>query len=287
MSCVARFLRACFRPARVSPFRSPSLLSERETDPRELGPDRIAGYRRRVAGSVDESAGGTERSGYTPLDNPARAALTGPHARFAERVGTALRYHPDVCPMAALPDGPTAEDWADAARLVGPGGALFLPVVADTPPAGWQSKMHLPGVQMVDAGVPARPDDAVIRLTADDVPEMTDLVRRTRPGPFRKRTIEMGTYLGIRRNGRLIAMGGERLTLLRHTEISAVCTDPDHRGQGLASRLVLALAQGIGDRGATPILHAEATNVNAIRLYEQLGFQVRKEVLFQVVIAPS
>ncbi|TYQ02003.1 UNVERIFIED_ORG: putative acetyltransferase [Gordonia westfalica J30] len=97
----------------------------------------------------------------------------------------------------------------------------------------------------------------------------------------------MGTYLGIRRNGRLIAMGGERLTLLGHTEISAVCTDPDHRGQGLASRLVPALAQGIRVRGATPILHAEATNVNAIRLYEQLGFQVRKEVLFQVVIAPS
>ncbi|GAB87481.1 GNAT family N-acetyltransferase [Gordonia rubripertincta] len=240
-----------------------------------------------MPGIVDEFTGGTERSGSTPLDNPAHAALSGPHAQFAERVGTALRYHPDVCPMAALPDDPTAEDWADAARLVGPGGALLLPVVADTPPAGWQSEMHLPGVQMVDAGVPASPDDSAIRLTADDVPEMTDLVRRTRPGPFRKRTIEMGTYLGIRRNGRLIAMAGERLTLPGHTEISAVCTDPGHRGEGLASRLVLALAQGIRDRGAIPVLHAEATNVNAIRLYEHLGFQVRKEVLFQVVIAPS
>ncbi|GAA12783.1 GNAT family N-acetyltransferase [Gordonia alkanivorans] len=240
-----------------------------------------------MVGNVDESAGGTKRSDHTPLDNPARAALAGPHARFAEGVGTALRYHPDVCPMAALPDGPTAQDWADAARMVGPGNSLFIPVVADTPPADWQSKMHLPGVQMIDAGVPARPDDAAIRLTADDVPQMTDLVSRTRPGPFRKRTIEMGTYLGFRRNGRLIAMGGERLTLPGYTEISAVCTDPDHRGEGLASRLVLALAQGIRDRGETPILHADATNVNAIRLYEQLGFEVRKEVLFQVVTTPS
>lgn len=264
-------------------------MDGKETGPRERenrGPS-IAGYRRRVVGNVDESASGTERSGYTPLDNPARAALTGPHARFAERVGTALRYQPDVCPMAALPDDPTADDWADAARLAGPGGALFVPVVADTPPPGWKTRMHLPGVQMIDAGVSAEPDDDAVPLTAADVPEMTDLVRRTRPGPFRPRTIEMGTYLGIRRGGRLLAMGGERLVIPGYTEISAVCTDPDHRGEGLASRLVLALAHGIRQRGATPILHADATNVNAIRLYGQLGFEIRKEVLFQVVRAPS
>ncbi|MDS1114908.1 GNAT family N-acetyltransferase [Gordonia westfalica] len=240
-----------------------------------------------MVGSVDESGSGTERSGHSPLDNPARAALTGPHARFAECVGTALRYHPDVCPMAALPDDPTPDDWSDAARLVGPGGALFIPVVADTPPSGWETTMHLPGVQMIDAAVSSKPDDAAVRLTGADVPEMTELIRRTRPGPFRPRTIEMGTYLGIRRGGRLIAMGGERLSLPGYTEISAVCTDPDHRGEGLASRLVLALVHGIRERGATPILHADATNINAIRLYEQLGFEVRKEVLFQVVTAPS
>ncbi|ATD72807.1 MULTISPECIES: GNAT family N-acetyltransferase [Gordonia] len=230
---------------------------------------------------------GTERSGHRQLGNPARAALTGPHARFAERVGTALRYHPDVCPMAALPDDPTPGDWADAARLVGPGGSLFIPVVADAPPAEWQTTMRRPGVQMIDAGVSAEPDAEAVPLAAGDVPEMIDLVRRTRPGPFRPRTIEMGTYLGIRRGGRLVAMGGERLALPGYTEISAVCTDPAHRGEGLASRLVLALAHGIRQRGATPILHADATNVNAIRLYEQLGFEIRAEVLFQVMLAPS
>lgn len=220
------------------------------------------------------------------LDHPALAALTGPHAHFAERHGAALRYDPDVCPMAALPDDPTAQNWSDAAELVGPGGSLFLPVVADRPPSGWETTMDRPGVQMIDTGVVTRPDDEAVTLTTADVPEMTDLVRRTRPGPFRPRTIEMGTYIGIRRAGRLIAMGGERLRIPGHTEISAVCTDPEHRGRGLASRLVLALAHGIRDRGDVPILHADAGNTVAIRLYEQLGFDVRAEVRFRVFTAP-
>ena len=82
-------------------------------------------------------------------------------------------------------------------------------------------------------------------------------------------------------------MGGERLRLPGYTEISAVCTDPDHRGHGLASRLVLDLAHRIRRRGDVPILHADARNVGAIRLYEQLGFVVRREVLFQILRAPS
>ena len=225
-------------------------------------------------------------TGHALLDNPVLAALTGPHAHFTQRHGSALRYHPDVCPMAALPDSPTAQDWSDAAELVGPGGSLFLPVVTNRPPDEWDTTMDLPGVQMIDAGVDTRRDDEAVPLTPADVPEMTDLVERTRPGPFRPRTIEMGTYLGIRRNGRLIAMGGERLGLPGYTEISAVCTDPEFRGLGLASRLVLDLAHRIRDRGDTPILHADARNVSAIRLYEQLGFVVRREVLFQIVTAP-
>ncbi|MEE3851841.1 GNAT family N-acetyltransferase [Gordonia sp. LSe1-13] len=220
------------------------------------------------------------------LDNPAFAALTGPHTRFAERHGHAVRYRPEVCPMAALPDDPSAADWADAAVLVGAGQSMFLPVVSVTAPTDWGVTMQMPGVQMIDQSAAGVPDPEAIELGAADVPEMTDLVRRTEPGPFRPRTIELGTYLGIRRNGRLIAMGGERLHLPGWTEISAVCTDPDFRGQRLASRLILALVHGIRQRGEIPFLHAAATNTNAIRLYETLGFVVRREVMFQVFTAP-
>ena len=134
----------------------------------------------------------------------------------------------------------------------------------------------LDGVQLVDDGLAAAPDPEAVRLGPADVPEMLDLVERTRPGPFLPRTVELGTYLGIRRNGALIAMAGERLHPPGWTEISAVCTDPDFRGEGLATRLILAVAHGIRERGETPFLHTAASNTNAIRLYESLGFRLRR-----------
>jgi predicted GNAT family acetyltransferase len=96
----------------------------------------------------------------------------------------------------------------------------------------------------------------------------------------------MGTYLGIRREGRLIAMAGERLHPPGWTEISAVCTDAAFRGQGLATRLVHAVSHGIVERGETPFLHASAANVSAIRLYESLGFRLRRELLFAAYLVP-
>ena len=160
-----------------------------------------------------------------PLDNPARASLLGPHARFAERLGEVLRYPADVSPFLALPDAPDDATWADVATLVGPGGLVPLAGVSTPPPAGWELTLDLDGVQLVDTAVRAVPDPEAVVLTAADVPEMLDLTARTKPGPFLPRTIELGTYLGIRRDGRLVAMAGERMHPPGWTEISAVCTD--------------------------------------------------------------
>jgi ribosomal protein S18 acetylase RimI-like enzyme len=215
-----------------------------------------------------------------PLDNPARAALTGPHAHFAQRRGNALRYPVDVSPFVALPDEPTERDWLDIAELAGPGAVVPFAGLSVPPPVDWKVVMRGDGVQMIDDGIGATFDQEAIRLGIDDVAEMVALVERTKPGPFLVRTVELGTYLGIRRDGRLIAMAGERLHPPGWTEISAVCTDANYRGQGLATRLVLAVAAGIRERGETPFLHAAATNLNAIRLYESLGFRLRRSTTF-------
>jgi ribosomal protein S18 acetylase RimI-like enzyme len=221
------------------------------------------------------------------LDNPALTALTGPHAHFAQRRGRVLRYPVDVSPWLALPDDPDADDWADAAALAGPGAEVPLAGFTGRVPDGWEITFHIEGVQFVDDGLAAAPDPEAVRLGPADVPEMLDLVARTRPGPFLPRTIEMGTYLGIRRGGALVARAGERLHPPGWSEISAVCTDPAFRGHGLATRLILAVAHGIRERGETPFLHTGAANADAIRLYESLGFCLRRTTAFLAARAPG
>ncbi|MEV0093784.1 GNAT family N-acetyltransferase [Streptomyces sp. NPDC050738] len=216
------------------------------------------------------------------LDNPAWAALTGPHAHFAQRVGRAARYPRDVAPFHAVTDEDDPCAWADLATLVGPGGSAAVRGVSE-PPNGWELVRSGQGVQLVDTGLRAETDSEAVRLGPADVPEILDLVARTRPGPYLPRTVELGTYLGIRHRGRLIAMAGERLHPPGWTEISAVCTDPDHRGRGLATRLVRAVAAGIKQRGEQPFLHAAATNTGAIQLYESLGFTLRCRTVFSLV----
>jgi ribosomal protein S18 acetylase RimI-like enzyme len=222
-----------------------------------------------------------------PLDNPARASLLGAHARFSERRGAVLRYQVDVAPFLALPDRPDDSVWDDVAALVGAGGVVPVAISGPPPPPHWETVMELDGVQMVDQGMDARPDPEAVTLGGDDVVEMLDLIDRTRPGPFMPRTVELGTYLGIRRDGALVAMAGERFHPPGWTEVSAVCTDDAFRGQGLATRLLRAVASGIRGRDETPFLHTVANNTNAIRLYESLGFRVRRRVTFTVVRVPA
>jgi ribosomal protein S18 acetylase RimI-like enzyme len=222
----------------------------------------------------------------TVLDNPVWAALDGPHARFAQRVGGAARYDPDVTGFAALVDRADPRAWADLATLVGPGGSVAISGDEVEPPDGWHIQFRGPGVQLIDEELETVDDIEAVSLGAADVPDILDLVERTRPGPFQARTVELGTYLGIRRGGKLVAMAGERVHPPGWTEISAVCTDDAYRGQGLATRLVRAVAAGIRRRGETPFMHAAASNINAIRLYESLGFRLRKRTVFAMLTAP-
>ncbi|MFJ6835642.1 GNAT family N-acetyltransferase [Streptomyces sp. NPDC091209] len=220
------------------------------------------------------------------LDNAAWAALTGPHAHLAERVGRAARYPTDVSPFAALADPTDPRSWDDLAALVGPG--AVTPVTAvQTVPESWTIEQGGDGVQLIATALHSEPAPEAVRLGLADVPEILDLIALTRPGPFLPRTVELGTYLGIREGGRLIALAGERLRPPGWTEISAVCTHPDHRGRGLATRLVRAVAAGIRERGDIPFLHAAADNANAIRLYESIGFTLRRRTRFVLVRTPG
>ena len=112
---------------------------------------------------------------------------------------------------------------------------------------------------------------------------MLALTKLTMPGPFGARTREMGDYFGIRGAGTLAAMAGERLRLPGYTEISAVCTHPDHLGRGYASALMEMLMERICSRGELPFLHVRSENARAIQVYERLGFRIRASLHYVVL----
>lgn len=213
------------------------------------------------------------------LDNPVWHALNGPLARFAwDAPGAAVRFDPEVSIFGAV-DRMDDAGWAAQAALIGQGGfcAMFRDVVP-TPPPGWQEQFRGPCFQMVADELASRPDVEFDRLGADDAADMLALTQLTEPGPFFLRTWELGRYIGVRREGQLVAMAGERFRVPGFTEVSAVCTHPRVRGEGLGGALTLEIAHGIRERGEEAFLHLLHTNEAALRLYLKLGFRVRRDV---------
>ena len=219
-----------------------------------------------------------------PLDNLIWTALGTRQSKFAQGNRGARRFLPQVTMLGAL-SAYTPEGYAPLADLQrnGEPTALFLNEPTD-PPAGWRVLRSTPLAQMVlgDDPVPYKPMETVA-LGATDAAEMVALAELTKPGPFGMRTHEMGTYLGIRREGKLAAMAGERLQVSGYTEISGVCSHPEHTGQGYARTLMGMLIEQIRGRGERPFLHVRSENTNALELYKRMGFTERVLLHLQVV----
>jgi len=223
------------------------------------------------------------------LDNVIWQALTTRQSGFAESFDQARRFPREVTSLTAFLE-PSLRGYASLAGLVGPGGTATLSLAAPYEPLpGWDVIVAFPGLQMVceagsaASGARGNPALAITELGQQDSPEMVELAALTKPGPFGIRTYELGKFLGIRSEGKLIAMAGERLKVPGYTEVSAVCTHPEHTGKGYARILMMEIMQGIRSRGETPFLHVRQDNVRAVELYERLGFRTRMVVNFTVL----
>ena len=215
------------------------------------------------------------------LDNPFWSSLASRHRDVALRLGDVARFPPEYAPFLGI-----ANADADVAiafeSLVAPGESVYLLGVAPRRvPEGWRLDPLAELAQMVfPAGVTPVDGELVLPLAEshrDDVLALTALVY---PHYFRARTMELGRYFGIYREGRLAAMVGERLGTDRQQEISAVCTRPDFLGQGHARRLLAWLSNDVLDRGRLPFLHVSRDNTRAVRLYEQNGYRMRRTIPF-------
>lgn len=215
------------------------------------------------------------------LDRPVWASLTTAHAGLSVGDALARRYRSDVNRFASACDDSDAALQA-LASLVQPADPVFILQVPDIHiPPGLIATKVAKGVQMVAPAPIAPADDApdhIIVLGDPDAAEMLALATLTEPGPFLPHTHHMGRFFGIRVDGRLAAMAGERFRFPGYTEVSGVCTHPDFRGRGFARRLSRHVAADITTRDETAFLHSWKTNTGAIALYTALGFQLRCEV---------
>jgi len=213
------------------------------------------------------------------LDNPFWSSLATRHAHIAQGGALARRYPITISRIAGLP-GVERENVAALEMLVEIGDEMqtagpFVPRL----PRNWETLHESRVIQMIRTDRSPLPEgdvDASILGTAD-VAEMLALVELTKPGPFRSRTIELGTYLGIREGPRLVAMAGERTWVGDFRELSAVCTHPDAQGRGYAQALIGRVINRMLRAGQTPFLHVDTGNLRAIAIYRSLGFVRRAE----------
>ena len=214
-----------------------------------------------------------------PLDRPVWHALRSRQAVMAVGGDRALRFMPDVAPFAAAADDSQASLAALAALGPAEGHVVLIQASDGALPPGTIAETITAGVQMVAQRLtPLGGQAAIEPLTESDAPAMLALATLTAPGPFRERTHRLGDFLGVKHDGRLVAMAGERMKPDGFTEVSGVCTHPDARGRGYAKHLSHAVATRIVERGETPFLHAYASNVGAIALYQGLGFVIRSKM---------
>lgn len=219
-----------------------------------------------------------------PLDRPVWNSLTGRWSELACGDARVRRIDPAIGPFAA-PATSHPDHLAALAALVPRGGEVWLVDADPTPvPPGVDLDRQLELHQMVASEVvPPNADFEIMPLDGADAADMRTLATLTQPGPWEARTHELGGFVGVKIDGRLVAMAGERMKPEGFTELSGVCTHPDHRGRGYAAQLMRTVATRILARGETPFLHVYPTNLGAIALYESLGFRLRRPVTMTVL----
>lgn len=219
-----------------------------------------------------------------PLDRPVWSALTGARqAHLALGDGRAMRFDPAYALFAVARDD-APESLRALARLIPEDAPVGLVEAGDVALPPGASARQAACVQMTAQALTAGGADFAFEALGDaDAAEMLPLATLTEPGPFFQKTHRLGDFIGIRQDGRLVAMAGERMKPDGFTEVSGVCTHPDWRGRGYAAGLMRAVTARILARGETAFLHAYAANTGAIGLYESLGFAVRTPITFTVL----
>src|SRR5262249_11312213 len=186
------------------------------------------------------------------LDNPVWTALTPRQAQLAHSSALARRFPPEMTALGALAAN-TAMAFDSLSQLIGRDAVTLYFSTPPQFPASWEIVRSVDLYQMVqEEAAPSLQSNGVpeiVELTPADVPEMSVVYAATRPGrTLCPRIQKLGTFLGVREEGKLVAIGGLRLHLAGFREITSVATLPGHEGRGYATALVRALTERIRSR---------------------------------------
>lgn len=217
------------------------------------------------------------------LDNPFWNSLRTRHRAVAIVGAGWARYPAEYAPFLGAADAAV-----DLSAALAPGESAYLLGTAPRVPAGWTLEAFRALAQMVreePIEVPAGPD--IQPLGAADRADVLALTALVYPHYFRARTMEMGRYFGIRIDGRLAAIIGERLGTDGWQEMSAICTHPDFLGRGYAHRLTAWLTNQTLAEGRLAFLHVSHENPRAKGLYERLGYRTRVDIPFWSLARPG
>jgi ribosomal protein S18 acetylase RimI-like enzyme len=221
-----------------------------------------------------------------PLDNPIWTALTTKQVQVAHGVALARRFPPEMTLLGALAAN-TAMAFDSLAQLIQNDAVTLYFAAPQQLSAGWNVIRAVELHQMVreDGVAPAiRAQHEVMELTPADVPEMSEIYAATRPGrTLCPRIHKLGPFLGIRHEGKLVAMGGVRLHITGYREITTVATLPEFEGLGYGTAVVMALMARIQAKGERPFLTVGTNNERAIGMYRKLGFVERRRFFSQTI----
>lgn len=213
---------------------------------------------------------------YDKLDNPVYHSLNEFHQKFCLNFGGTKFYTPEVAAFGGSASISKENEIAEYAKRCDD--FLIFGAKPDLGNIKTEFSQLVCDQYILEDKIELDFNEEILQLHEEHNEELFLFIQKFYPYYFKKRTSELGRYFGIFKDGKLVAVTGERMQMNDMSEVSAVITDIDYLGKGYAKQLVAFVSGKIFEDNKTPFLHVAESNLGAKKLYEKLGFQLRGKI---------
>jgi ribosomal protein S18 acetylase RimI-like enzyme len=116
----------------------------------------------------------------------------------------------------------------------------------------------------------------VDRLGPGYAGELARLYASAHGNAFSPYQLALGVFYGAKQRGQLVSAAGTHIVArkMKLAAVGNVCTYPEHRGRGYATRCTSAVCADLLAMGLGVVLNVAQDNADAIHIYQKLGFRV-------------